>query len=105
MYLGVNQADTALIQGKRQWKSKITRIWSKENNGNDTSDFSSILAGLRYIYDGMFYNVGIDGCWWSSTETDVKLIWVRKSNYYFDKLYPFPDYKNSGFSIRCIKDH
>ena len=104
MYLGVNQADTALNQGKRQRKSKITRIWSKDNNGNDASDFSN-LAGLRYFYDGMFYNVGIDGCWWSSTETDVKLIWIRNSNYYFDKLYPFPDYKNSGFSIRCIKDH
>ena len=104
-YLGINEPDIALIRDKRQWKIKDTKKWIKGDQSNDPNDFSSILTGLRYFWDGIFYNIGIDGCWWSATETDAKLVWIRNSNYYFDKLSRLPDYKNSGFSIRCIKDH
>ncbi len=104
-YLGINEPGVDLIRGKRQQKIKDTKKLNKGDYSNDTNDFSTVLTGLRYFWDGVFYNIGIDGCWWSATETDAKHVLIRNSNHYFDKISRIPDYKNSGFSIRCIKDN
>lgn len=72
--------------------------------GTNTSGFTALLAGDRYV-DGYFGSLGTDAYFWSSKEYDA----LNASNlnlYYDDNLIylGLNDYKDYGFSVRCIKD-
>lgn len=72
-------------------------------DATNSSGFTGLSGGLR-IDDGTFYNIGIVGNWWSSTENDPAYAWYRlfgcndetsgRSNY--DKA--------GGLSVRLIRD-
>ena len=76
----------------------------KENGiGTNTSGFSALFTGYRYI-NGLFYRIKRSACFWSSTkfnyeladnmnmEDDIKDI--NQNNYSF----------TNGFSVRCLMD-
>jgi uncharacterized protein (TIGR02145 family) len=79
--------------------------WNTPNEGaTNESGFAGLPGGLRY-YNGIFYDVGSYGYWWSSTEDDSTIaryrylrdgsgIVVRKDGFN----------KGSGFSVRCLRD-
>jgi len=92
---------------KDEWDRLIHSVSSTNDSG-----FSALLGGYGDP-DGYFYNVGYDGCWWSSTvdyrrNSKIKVIKDTISNAYnihynaegirkreVDKTYLF--------SVRCIK--
>ena len=77
--------------------------WQSPNTGgtNETS-FTALPGGLRF--DGIFFDIGIHGYWWTSTEIDTS--WSQDFNLYYIKTAPFGTLstKDQGLSIRCVKD-
>jgi uncharacterized protein (TIGR02145 family) len=72
-------------------------------NGSNSSGFSGLPGGYRSRYDGLFYTIGKNGYWWSSSEDNKYESW-------FLNLYGAYDFvvraygKESGCSVRCVKD-
>ncbi len=78
---------------------------------NNSSGFSALPAGGRSNIDFQvissthYYNITIEGFWWSSTEIDASNAWYRSlSSYTVALLYRYSYPKSYGFSVRCIKD-
>lgn len=55
--------------------------------------------------NGYFYNIGANGDWWSSSESNTDNAWFR--NLYNDNgdVSRGYDDKQDGFSVRCIKEN
>ena len=84
-------------------KMKSSSGWKYNGNGSNTSGFAGLPGGCRNNY-GSFYNFGNYGCWWSSSESTANSGYYR---YLFKDnglVYWNYNYKQNGFSVRCIKD-
>jgi len=84
---------------------KTTSGWNYNGNGTDLFGFSGPPSGYRFsngvFYNGVFYDVGYIGFWWSSTEFDYGYAWYRSLGYYFPEVYR---YYWDGISVRCVRD-
>ena len=101
---------TDFLNGESQAGGKMkeagTINWNSPNSGaTNESGFTGLPGGLRDYSNGSFRNMGSNGYFWTSLQSDNQRAWDRElfSNqvncfrYFFDsKLY--------GFSIRCVKD-
>jgi uncharacterized protein (TIGR02145 family) len=88
-------------------KAAGTDHWKSPNTGatNETG-FSAVPAGYRYGYfwgQGTFYEMGLNGYYFTSTECTDTHIWTRTLNAGNTKVYRSIFVKNNGFSVRCIK--
>jgi len=77
---------------------------SSSGAGTNTSGFSALLAGVRYS-SGSFNDLVSDAYFWSSTKygsfyANDLVLGIYSSNIYLDI-----DYKDRGFSVRCVKDN
>ncbi|MEI8112704.1 MAG: FISUMP domain-containing protein [Bacteroidia bacterium] len=84
-------------------KMKASQDWYKLGNGTNSSKFSALPGGGRYG-DGSFGNTERNGYWWSSSEFDGAFSWGRGLGYDNSEIYKGVNYKENGFSVRCIKD-
>ena len=84
-------------------KETGTTHWITPNTGatNETG-FTALPGGYRYTI-GTFNGVGSDGYWWSSTEYSTNA-WVRTMSYYFTRVGRGSNYKQDGYSVRCVRD-
>jgi uncharacterized protein (TIGR02145 family) len=72
---------------------------------NNSSGFSALPGSSRYHTNGDFFPAGIYGFWWSSTGHTSSTAWYRTLFYNYASLSRHYQYgKESGFSVRCIKD-
>jgi uncharacterized protein (TIGR02145 family) len=88
-------------------KETGTTHWTNPNtDATNESGFSALPGGNRYDYNynGTFSLVGVDGIWWSSTESSTYYAWGRYM--YFNYSYVVRDSSNKqgGFSVRCVRD-
>jgi uncharacterized protein (TIGR02145 family) len=84
-------------------KMKSTSGWKDNGNGTNSSGFSGLPGGFRG-FDGNYGNVGYYGYWWSASELNTTSAYNRGLYYYGDNLYRDNDYKERGFSVRCLRD-
>lgn len=70
---------------------------------NNSSGFSAVPGGLRYL-GGSFSYLGGYGYWWSSSERNSTGAWSRVMYYYGYGLNTDYDNKTSAYSVRCLKD-
>jgi uncharacterized protein (TIGR02145 family) len=106
-FLGMTfvEADETVKRGTNQGiQLKDSVGWYKNGNGTNSSEFSGLPAGLRLANNGQFHNVGADACWWTNTEEDNFNAWMRNMYYHLPSIYRIPDFKSSGFSVRCVRD-
>jgi len=82
---------------------KATSGWNNDGNGTDDYGFTALPGGYRY-YDGAFYYIGSYGNWWSATEGTAINAWDRSLYYDVSYVYRYYDSKESGFSVRCLRD-
>lgn len=81
-----------------------TDHWISPNNGaTDETGFTALPGGYRN-FDGVFYNIGENGNWWSSTEDGAGGAWYRKIQNSIADVSRLSYMKQRGFSIRCVKD-
>ncbi len=86
-------------------KETGTAHWYSPNVGaTNASGFTALPGGGRLYNDGTFHGVGGNGYWWSSTEGDAIFAWGRYFGYGSAHAYLDYDYKQYGFSVRCIQD-
>ncbi len=111
MCLGMSQADAddGGWRGTDQGSQLAGRadLWydgTLENNANfGTSGFSSLPGGSRGL-NGTFDYVGYRGVWWSSTEGYATYAWYRYLFYGTSGSGRSNNFKELGFSVRCVRD-
>jgi uncharacterized protein (TIGR02145 family) len=85
-------------------KETGTAHWNSPNTGaTNESGFSGLPGGFRY-YNGYFSSIGYYGYWWSSTESSSTIAWLRALYYGNDNAGSYNNNKESGFSVRCLRD-
>jgi uncharacterized protein (TIGR02145 family) len=88
-------------------KMKATTVWDSPNtDATNSSGFTGFPGGIRYDYNsGLFNLIGSSGGWWSSTESGVATeAWCRNLDYASGRTYRDAMSKQTGFSVRCLKD-
>ena len=100
------QADSTDFRGTDEGKKiKATSGWFYNGNGTNETGFSALPAGYRNHLNS-FYGVELTGLWWSDTEyigTSGSLAWCRGLTYSNAMIKRFYDWKERGYSIRCVK--
>jgi len=111
MYLGMSQseADDTGYRGTNEG-SKLAGnadLWNSgalENNSEfGSSGFTALPGGYR-DFNGSYYDMGLYGTFWSSTEYLSKTAWYRALYFNSSGVYRFGSNKQFGFSVRCIRD-
>jgi len=87
------------LKAKSGWNSKD----GKSGNGLDTSGFSALPGGYGDS-DGSFFNVGLIGGWWSSSEVNADDACLRVMGDDIEYARWFSYGKIFFFSVRCLQD-
>ena len=96
-----NLGGTSIAGGRM--KLAGTTWWTSPNTGaTNSSGFTGLAGGYRN-YDGAFYDIGIDGHFWSSNG-NVNEAGSRLLSYNRSWLRIVPAESGIGYSVRCIKD-
>jgi uncharacterized protein (TIGR02145 family) len=79
-------------------------LWFTPNSeASNSSGFSATPGGFR-TGSGEYYNLGLFGCYWSSSEGEVDNGWMRLLDVNSGSVsmgnYP----KSMGLSVRCVRD-
>lgn len=90
-------------------KEAGTRHWKPLNNrATNESGFTALGSGYRQGYGGMQIDLhwGIEAAWWTVTvsDDDPEQVFHVTVGYNYDLLGGCYCDKNSGYSIRCMKD-
>jgi uncharacterized protein (TIGR02145 family) len=82
----------------------VSTLWTIPNTGaTNTSGFNGLPGGLRNS-NGLFSSLHTNGNWWSKTESNTNNAWYSFLQYQNASLSSVVISKNTGFSIRLIKD-
>jgi uncharacterized protein (TIGR02145 family) len=85
-------------------KETGTTHWKSPNTGaTDENGFTALPGGYRFI-NGAFGDIGNYGYWWSATEYNTAGAWCRGMIYYGSGVRRNQDFKEVGFSVRCVRD-
>ena len=82
---------------------KSTIMWDSDGNGTDSYGFTAFPGGGMGP-GGAFAFLGTDAYFWTSTMYSGDLAWGRGLHFSEDRVYRGWDYKDTGFSVRCLKD-
>ena len=107
MYLGLsrNEADDKSWQGTDQGSQlKATCGWANDGNGTNTSSFSALPGGYRYGYTGAFGSIDSSASYWSSSQSGALYAWFRNLSYSTSKVRRSSSNRQSGYSVRCVRD-
>ena len=97
-FLGTNAA-SQLAGFASLWEDD----YLEANSGFGASGFVALPGGIRFNYDGVFYQKGESANFWSSTNNNEQAYFYR-INYNNSALYHYLLNKSQGNSVRCIKD-
>ncbi|MHB9142711.1 MAG: fibrobacter succinogenes major paralogous domain-containing protein, partial [Paludibacter sp.] len=86
-------------------KESGTSHWQSPNTGaTNESGFTALPGGWRNLSPTLYYSLGYDATWWSTTEGISGGAWCRDMSYN-DASFVSGNYnKNYGFSVRCVKN-
>lgn len=87
-------------------KEAGTSHWSSPNTGaTNESGFTGLPGGWRNLSPTLYYSIGYDATWWSSTAgSSANSAWCRDMTYSDGNLTSASYDVNYGFSVRCIKN-
>ena len=86
-------------------KSVGFNYWNPPNSSaSNFSGFSANSGGMRGKKNGIFSDFGYNGYWWSLTPFGISAANYFRLDYINSKALRNYQFKNFGFSIRCIKD-
>jgi uncharacterized protein (TIGR02145 family) len=85
-------------------KMKAQCNWVTPNVGaTNSSGFTAFGGGFRNGLGG-FSNLGANGYWWSSTEVNLTIAWLRNLNFGSIPIVRGGNEKKLGLSVRCLND-
>lgn len=85
-------------------KEKGTAHWSAPNAGATNESGFTALPGGKREPNGTFRSFGNVASWWTSSERNTSNAWYYEVNFYYGDIYRWDYKKQSGYSVRCIKD-
>ena len=86
-------------------KEAGTTHWKSPNlSATNESGFTALPTGTRNYNDGTFDGQGIVFGWWSSTSSGGMTAWFRDLVYYDAHCRRESYFKQSGYSVRLVKD-
>jgi uncharacterized protein (TIGR02145 family) len=91
------------VAGGKMKSMSVSHWYLPNTDATNSSGFSGLPGGYRKN-DGTYYNIGIYGYWWSSSDYNATSAWTRHLNYYGGTAYSYSFNKQYGHSVRCIKD-
>ena len=114
IYLGMSHEDVDSIyfrgedEGGKMKEVGIIHWYSPNIGATNESGFSALPGGFRNAIgqrfsEGGFYYLGYAGYWWSSTEDSI-YAWNRMLNSNNSDIFRSHNGKQTGFSVRCVKD-
>jgi uncharacterized protein (TIGR02145 family) len=71
---------------------------------NNSSGYTALPGGSRNN-NGSFNPLGYLGYWWTATELSSSLTFNRVLVYDYAQVYRVVNYKDYGFSVRCVRDN
>lgn len=93
------------LASKSVWISSTNKgAIGNDLSKNNTTGFAALPGGFRNI-DGTFYNMEIEGYWWSSTQNHGGMAWYRQLNYSTSNVDKGMYEMQLGFSVRCIQNN
>jgi uncharacterized protein (TIGR02145 family) len=93
----------ASVAGGKMKEAGIVNWTSPNTAADNSSGWAGLPGGFRGD-NGPFFIVGSNGFWWSSTETNTTLAWVRYLSYSDGGVGRYDYGKRLGFSFRCLRD-
>jgi uncharacterized protein (TIGR02145 family) len=85
-------------------KMKTTMGWTAPNTGaTNESGFTGLPGGYR-SFNGGYSGVGDYDICWSSSEDDSSFAWYRELEYFNSSVLRNRQFKQLGFSVRCVRD-
>jgi uncharacterized protein (TIGR02145 family) len=88
-------------------KETGTSHWTTPNTGaSNISGWAGLPSGLRNFINGLFFDIGLYGFWWSSTEFTTSNANAHNWTLQYDlgTISGFYSPKKYGFSVRCLRD-
>jgi len=86
-------------------KEAGANYWVGPNTlATNESGFTALPGGFRY-QDGLFHDFGFGGYWWTSTGLSISRLYFRHLYYEDYRIFTFPNQKENGFSVRCLRDY
>ena len=105
--LGISLTDQEMVgdRGTNEGGMLKSMIgWNSPNAGATNSiGFSALPGGYRSSF-GSYSLIGYYGQWWSSAEIDSDFAWNRELYHGNAYLNREGNYKQDGFSVRCVRD-
>ena len=95
---GTNEGDKLKMEARKGW-TDFENVW-----GNNESGFSAVAGGCRLFNWTLGSTNNWTGFWWTATDHPDNKAWYRYLDYKKSNIFRYYDYKNYGFSIRCVKD-
>ena len=102
-YLGGTSVAGGKMKSTRTEPTPAPRWLSPNTGATNESGFTGLPGGYRNAV-GSFLNRAYNGYWWSSSQYDSSLAWLRYLYYLNANVYWSPNNKAYGFSVRCLKD-
>ena len=78
--------------------------WASPNTGATNSSGFTGLPGGNRDYDGSFNDIGVNGYWWSASQSSSTNAYFRYLLYYDSLVDSYASNKPNGFSVRCVRD-
>ena len=88
-------------------KMKNITVWNPPNTGaTNESGFTGLPGGNRAFDSQYFYNLGSNGRWWSSSESEdyIDYCFIRALGYNSTDVNRLISNKRAGLSVRCLRD-
>lgn len=86
-------------------KETGTTHWTPPNTGaTNESGFTALPGGYRDYSSFSFIYLTGSANFWSSSEYGIPGALIRRLTFNSDNVHQGPNYRTSGFSVRCLKD-
>jgi len=108
--LGMTETDAnsegARTTGGVGKKLKSSNGWSNNGNGDNSSGLNVLPGGFQFnvVGFGGFTNLGLDGYFWSSSETESSTVYFRRLGNDLDGVPRWYEERSWGSSVRCLRD-
>ena len=103
-----NKIGKAMASTTGWLSSTILGYPGNDQGTNNSSGFNAFPEGIRsydiFWDDGSFGSEGYSAIFWSSTENDTDFAWDRILSNRYSYLNRNGNYKQSGFSVRFVRD-
>ena len=75
-----------------------------DQSSNNSSGFSAVPGGIR-LKEGMFTDIGKSANWWTSTDYRTQFAYSIKTQAFSSEADSIMILKQSGLSVRCLKNN